>query len=85
MLDEIEKEILECLTFEESLAHIYEEIGRPKPVVLDVLKTLLTKDLVQAFAIDLKSGRPMPTPFYDSDKMDEFLFRITKKGIDRLY
>jgi hypothetical protein len=50
-----------------------------------VLKGLLTKDMVQAYRVDENSGKTIPTPFYDSDNMGEFMYRITTKGLDALY
>lgn len=85
MLDSVEKDVLERLTFEEKLDHLLEEVNEPRPVVIDVLKGLLTKDMVQAFRVDENSGKTIPTPFYDSDNMGEFMYRITTKGLDALY
>mgnify|MGYP000226794311 CR=1 FL=1 len=85
MLDEIEKELLERLTFEEKLQHLLEEINAPKPVVIDVLKSLLVRDLVAAYRFDEQLGKVLPTPFYDADNMQDFMYRATKKGFDALY
>ncbi|MFY0673619.1 MAG: hypothetical protein JXQ87_09445 [Bacteroidia bacterium] len=85
MLDTIEKDVLERLTFEEKLDHLLEEVNEPRPVVIDVLKGLLTKDMVQAYSFDENTGKATPTPFYDSDNMGEFMYRITTKGLDALY
>lgn len=85
MLDEIEKELLACLTFEESLAHLLEEMDYSKAIIVDILKSLLMKEMVQAFYFDEEKDGNMPTAFYDSDSLGDFLFRISAKGLKALY
>ncbi|MBI1185110.1 hypothetical protein GC194_12615 [bacterium] len=84
MLDPVEKEILLSLTFEESLQNLLEETSEKPPVVIDALKTLLAKDMVQAFATDPTSGQLKSTAFFDSDNLFEFMFRATAKGLNAL-
>jgi len=85
MLDEIEKSVLEKLTFEEHFHHILEEMDFPRPVVADVLKTLLVKEMVHAFTFNEKTNSALPTAFCDTDNLQDYLFRATKKGMDALY
>jgi len=85
MLDDLEKDLLERVIFEETLAHLLEEMGQKRPIVVDVLKTLIMKDFVQAFYFDEQKNANVATAFLDADKLDDFLFRITNKGLNALY
>ena len=85
MLDTLDRNILELLTFEEEIAHLYEEISELKPVIADALKTLISRDLVLVFTRNEENGGLTKMPYFDSDNLDLYLFRMSKKGMDAFY
>lgn len=85
MLDNLERSILEKLTFEEYLHHLLEEVATSRPILVDILKTFLVKELVQAFYTDDETGQLKTTAFCDMDNLQNYQFRRTKKGTDTLY
>lgn len=85
MLDELERSILEKLTFEEHFHHLLEEVDTSRPILSDILKAFLVKELVQAFYKDEETELLKPTAFCDTDNLQDYQFRRTKKGTDALY
>jgi len=85
MLDELERSILEKLTFEEHFHHLMEEVNASRPVLADILKIFLVKEMVQAFYQDEETGKVLPTAFCDTDNLQDYQFRRTRKGTEALY
>ena len=77
-LIESEKSILRELIFPESFDHIKEETGLTYGTIRDDLIKLINHGFVEVFEDD---GRNPVSPFYDSDNIDQFSFKATKRGL----
>ena len=80
-LDAIEQQILNKLTFAESLESLFEEIDQPNHIISDVLKQLIRRRLV-ATVIDKESKKTQI--YYVSDHMSSFAYIITASGLKAL-
>jgi hypothetical protein len=80
-IEPIEEQILNKLTFAESLESLFEEIDQPNHIISDVLKQLIRKRLV-ATVKDKESKKTQI--YYDSDHMDSFAYIITASGLNML-
>jgi hypothetical protein len=82
-ISELGIKVLELIIFEEPLNHILEDLrNERKHHVIDEIKFLIMKELVrpcQNIATKSNSGL-----LFDSDKMDEYSFIITAKGLSIL-
>jgi hypothetical protein len=81
-LDSIEKGVLEKLIFEENYENIIQEcrdLALPN-VITDVLKYLIQHKLVVA-KVPSKAKRSKPGFMYDSDRMSDYTYQATAKGI----
>lgn len=82
-LNKLAEKIISLLIFEERFEHILEEIPDfKKSHVADELKLLISKDYVRPcrdLENESKSG-----VIYDSDKMIDYSFTLTSKGLNYL-
>lgn len=84
-LDNVEKGVLEKLIFEETFENILEEcreLALPN-VISDVLKYLIQHKLVVA-KVPLGNKKSKPGFMYDSDRMSDYTYQATAKGIKHL-
>lgn len=77
-----ERSVLEQLIFPESFDNILEETGLQYGELRDDLINLLSFRFVEAYKNDGK--RAELTSFYDSDNLQDFTFRATKKGLSAI-
>lgn len=82
-MDEIEKAVLEKLTFAESLSSILEEVDGERNVITDVLKLLIRKGWVVTVE-DRGSHLSRRQIYYDSDHMETYSYIITALGLKQL-
>ncbi len=84
-LDRVEKGVLEKLIFEETFENILQEckdLALPN-VITDVLKYLIQHKLVVAkYPTETKKSKP--GFMYDSDRMKDYTYQATTKGIRHL-
>ena len=84
-LDLVEKGVLEKLIFEETFENILQEcrdLALPN-VITDVLKYLIQHKLVVAkYPAETKKSKP--GFMYDSDRMKDYTYQATAKGIRHL-
>lgn len=77
-----ERRVLERLIFPESFQVIMEETGLLYGELRDDLINLLNFGFVEAYEND---GRKITlTGFYDSDNLQDFTFRATKRGLSAI-
>jgi len=77
-----EKLVLERLIFPESFYVIMEETGLQYGELRDDLINLLNFGFVEAY--EKKNRKILLTGFYDSDHLQDFTFRATKKGLSAI-
>lgn len=77
-LTDSEKSILRELIFPESIDHLLTETGLSYGSVRDDLITLINLGFVEVYE-DRTESRV--TPFYDSDQLDQFFYKATKRGL----
>lgn len=82
---ELNKRILDCLTFAEPFKTLEEEVSVEVNQLADALKVLIVKDLVQPMRHNSSKDRWEKSMFYDSDNMHDFRYQITSKGLDILF
>jgi hypothetical protein len=80
MLTKLQKDILDKLTFAESLTNICEETMAAEPAVRDDLRYMIDKRWVQVMGWDENKQDFLPTLHYDSDNMHETRYMITARG-----
>ncbi|CAN5234856.1 hypothetical protein BH23BAC3_BH23BAC3_07080 [soil metagenome] len=73
-----EQSILRELIFIEPFSHLLEETGISYGALRDDLINLINHGYIEVFSMD---GRQSVSPFYDSDKIDQFSFQATKSGL----
>ena len=77
-----EKKVLEKLIFPESFDSIMEETGLQYGELRDDLINLMSFGFIEAY---VKSGeRIILSTFYDSDNLQDFTYRATKKGLSAI-
>ncbi len=82
-LNILAEKIVSMLIFEENFKHIYEESGEiNKNVVQDEVKQLIVSNFVKPVA-NIETGKRSGIQ-YDSDKMFEYSFQLTAKGMHYL-
>ncbi len=84
-LDLVEKGVLEKLIFEETFENIIQEcrdLALPN-VIVDVLKYLIQHKLVVA-KYPLANKKSKAGFMYDSDRMKDYTYQATAKGIKHL-
>lgn len=80
-LTELQFEILDAIYFVEPLEHILEDVGEPRPIVLDELKHMIDRGWVQVMQEDGTSGDYVRTNIFDSDNLQLYRFLATKDGL----
>lgn len=80
--EQLQRKVLSLLIFPESFEHILEESGKglTVPVIASVIKDLMHDN--KLCAVDADSGKK--TFFYDSDRMGDYLYQATARGLDWL-
>ncbi len=81
-ISDSEHRVLERLIFPESFQNIMEETGLQYGELRDDLINLLSFRFVEAYQGD--GNRMALTSFYDSDNLQDFMFRATKKGLSAI-
>jgi hypothetical protein len=82
-LSELGEKIIRLLIFEESFVHLVEELrDTSKHHVADELKYLIVKDFIKP-CMNVETGQ-LSSVLFDSDKLDEYTFRLTTKGLNYL-
>jgi hypothetical protein len=76
-----EKSILRELIFPESFHHIQSETGLSYGAVRDDLINLINHGFIEVFDQDAVTS---VSPFYDSDQIEQFSFKATKRGIKQI-
>lgn len=82
VLNEIQQQIVNALTFTEPFETLVEEIRQPEAVIADELKTLIDRRHVQV--MDDSSGAFQKIFYYDTDNMRAFHYQATSRGLDLL-
>ena len=85
VLDKLEKAVLEKLIFEENFHHLQEDCKglAPASVITDILRHLIHRKLVVAKQpSELKASAG--SYLYDADRMHEFTYQSTAKGLKLL-
>ena len=77
-LSSSEKSILRELIFPEPFRHIQEETKLSFGVIRDDLIKLINQGFIEVYEDDLTAS---VSPFYDSDNIDRFSFKATKRGL----
>ncbi len=77
-LTESEKSILRELIFPESFGHIQEETNLTYGAIRDDLIKLINHGFIEVYEEGLTTS---VSPFYDSDNIDQFFFKATKRGL----
>ena len=77
-LTDSEKSILRELIFPESFHHLLTETKLSYGAIRDDLIWLINHGFVEVYE---KSAETRVTPFYDSDQMEQYLYKATKKGL----
>lgn len=73
--------ILRELIFPESFEHIQAETGLSYGAIRDDLITLINRGFVEVIDRDMVTSL---SPFYDSDKIEDFCFKATKNGLKHI-
>lgn len=81
MLDPLEKKLIELVIFDESFESIVAEMNESRPIVGDVLKTLLVKEMVNVTTYNAEKGRFERSLTYDGDHLENYSFVATRKGL----
>ena len=82
MINDIQKSILNSLTFVEPFDTLVEEVHEPEPVIVDELRQLIDKRCVQV--MEKFEGKIRKSFYYDSDNMRAFQYQATSKGLEQL-
>lgn len=77
-LTDSERSILRELIFPESFDHLLTETGLSYGAIRDDLITLINLGFIEVYE-DRTCNRV--TPFYDSDQIDDFYYKATKRGL----
>lgn len=77
-LTDSEKSILRELIFPEPFKHIQEETGLTYGTIRDDLIKLINHGFIEVYKKDLTTT---VSPFYDSDNVDQFSYKATKRGL----
>lgn len=80
--EQLQRKVLSLLIFPESFQHILEECGKDlsAPVITSVIKDLMRDN--KLCPVDAESGKK--TFFYDSDRMHDYYYQATARGLDWL-
>lgn len=73
--------ILRELIFPESFSHIQDETGLSYGAIRDDLITLINRGFIEVMDEDMETS---VSPFYDSDKIQNFSFKATTSGLKQI-
>lgn len=76
-----ETAILRELIFPEPFSHILSETGLPYGAIRDDLIKLINHGFIEVFE---ENAPASATVFYDSDHVDQFIYKATKLGLKRI-
>jgi predicted ArsR family transcriptional regulator len=82
-ITESQRALLRQLLFHESFDTIAVETGFPYGVIRDDLVTLMHAGMVEIYA-ESDTGRPQRIQSYDGDRMQAYLFRASRKGMNEI-
>jgi predicted ArsR family transcriptional regulator len=82
-LTDSQRALLRHLLFHESFDTIADETGFPYGVIRDDLVTLMHAGMVEIYD-EPDSGRPRRIQSYDGDRMQAYLFRASRKGMNEI-
>ncbi|MEL6676987.1 MAG: hypothetical protein AAFR61_32565, partial [Bacteroidota bacterium] len=60
---------------------IVEEAETPVPIVVDELRTMIDRGLIQVMQFDEEKGDYFRTAIFDSDNMHQYYYLATKDGL----
>jgi hypothetical protein len=80
-LTDLQFSILDSLYFPEPFENVMAEVGEPRQIVLAELRELIDKTLVQVMRWDDTAQDYLPSPHLDADRLNEFRFLATRKGL----
>ena len=80
-INDIQFQILDSVYFVEPLEKILEEVGQPKPIVIDELRTLIDKGWIQVMIFDNDKNDYKRTAIFDTDHLQDYAFLATKEGL----
>ena len=72
---------MDSVYFVESFEHIVEEAETPVPIVVDELRTMIDRGLIQVMQFDEEKGDYFRTAIFDSDNMHQYHYLATKDGL----
>lgn len=78
-----QRALLQHLLFHETFATIVDETSLPYGVIRDELVTLMHAGMVEIYA-ETDEGRPQRILSYDGDRMQAYLFRASRKGMNEI-
>lgn len=81
-LNDLQRQIINALTFTEPFDTLVEEVSAPEAVIADELKTLIDQRMVQVMVEE--GGHFQKTFYYDTDNMRAFRYEATSRGLDLL-
>lgn len=77
----LEFEILGQLYFVEPFEKVLEEVPAEKTEIKDALRNLISQHYVAAYVFNMQNNRFEQTAVYDTDKLEDYCFSATQKGI----
>ena len=80
-MNEVQFQILDAVYFVESFDNIFEEVGEPKPVLIDELRNLIDKGWLQVMEYSSAQSDYVRTAIFDTDNLDQYYFLATKEGL----
>jgi len=75
-----EKQILRELIYPESFRHIQTETALSYGAIRDDLIKLINHGFIEVY----DEASPTPSPFYDSDNIEQFSYKATKSGLKQI-
>lgn len=81
VLNDLQFQILDSLYFVESFAHVLDEAGAPRPVVIDELRTMIDRGWIQVMQFEPERGDYVRTAIFDTDHMQTYHYLATKEGL----
>lgn len=80
MLSPLQKNILEKLTFAETIATLVEEVAAPEPAIRADLRDMIMRRWVKVMSWDAIKHDFVPALYYDADNMHETRYMISATG-----
>ncbi len=82
-ITESQRSVLSQLVFHESFDTIASETGFPYGVIRDDLLHLMHAGMVEIYS-ESDNGRPLRVMAYDGDRIQSYLFRVSRKGMNEI-